>query len=73
VSEQPALPDRPAVPRPGRPEPPRRDDVPAGIDPCGIPREGSGRDAFVMTLAICIALVGLIFTLGYVVFHNLGG
>ena len=60
-------------PRRDRPEPPRRDDVPPGIDPYGIPREGSGRDAFVMTLAVCVALLGLIFTLGYAVFHNLGG
>jgi hypothetical protein len=54
-----------------RPEPPRRDDVPPGINPYGVPREGAGRDAFVMTLAVCLALIGLIFTLGYVVYHNL--
>jgi hypothetical protein len=65
--------DRPEPPRRDRPEPPRRDDVPAGIDPFGIPREGAGRDAFVMTLALCLALLGLIFTLGYAVFHSLGG
>jgi hypothetical protein len=58
--------------RAARPEPPRRDDVPPGINPYGVPRKGSGRDAFVMTLAVCVALLGLIFTLGYVVFHNLG-
>jgi hypothetical protein len=54
-----------------RPEPPRRDDVPAGIDPYGIPRERAGRDAFVLTLALCVALLALIFTLGYVVFNKL--
>jgi hypothetical protein len=59
-------------PERARREPPRRDDVPPGIDPYGVPREGAGRDAFVMALAICIALLGLAFTLGYVVFHNLG-
>jgi hypothetical protein len=63
----------PEPPRSDRPEPPRRDDVPPGIDPFGIPREGAGRDAFVMTLALCLALLGLIFTLGYAVFHSLGG
>ena len=57
---------------PARPEPPRRDDVPAGLNPYGVPREGAGRDAFVLTLGICIALLALIFTLGYVVFHSLG-
>jgi hypothetical protein len=46
--------------------------VPAGIDPHGVPREGSGRDAFVMTLGLCVALLGLVFTLGYAVYHNLG-
>jgi hypothetical protein len=72
VSERPDPPPA-EPPRRDRPAPPRRDDVPAGIDPYGIPRPGAGRDAFVMTLAACIALLGLIFTLGYAVYHNLGG
>jgi hypothetical protein len=60
------------VPEPARRrEPPRRDDVPPGLNPLGVPREGAGHDAFVMTLALCIGLLGLIFTLSYVVYHRL--
>ena len=60
---------------PGRPDAhpdaPRRDDLPPGVNPLGVPREGAGRDAFVMTLALVVALLGLIFTLSYVVYHRL--
>jgi hypothetical protein len=57
----------------GPPPAPRRDDLPAGVNPLGVPREGAGRDAFVMTLAVVVALLGLIFTLSYIVYHRIGG
>jgi hypothetical protein len=60
---------------PGRPEvdPTERlpSDLPGGIDPRGVLRRGGGRDAFVLGLAITVALLALIFTLGWVVYHRL--
>lgn len=44
---------------------------PEGIDPVGVPTERSEREAFVMTLAAVIALLGLCFTLGWIVFNQL--
>lgn len=44
---------------------------PEGIDPLGVPRPGSGRDALVLLLAVTVAVLGLIVTLGWVVFHHL--
>ena len=55
-----------------QPPRPRRDDLPPGIDPLGAPREGSERDAFVMLVAIVLALCGVILTLAFVVGHRLG-
>jgi hypothetical protein len=46
-------------------------DLPDGIDPFGVPREAGGRQVFILLLAVVIALLGLIFTLGWVVFHHL--
>jgi hypothetical protein len=46
-------------------------DLPGGIDPRGVLPEGGGRDAFVLALAITVALLALIFTLGWVVYHRL--
>jgi hypothetical protein len=46
-------------------------DRPDGVDPLGVPREGEGRRVFVVLLAAVVALLGLIFTLGWVVFHHL--
>jgi hypothetical protein len=46
-------------------------DLPEGIDPLGVPREGGGRQAFVLLLAVVVALLGLVFTLGWVVYHHL--
>ncbi len=46
-------------------------ELPDGVDPYGVPREGGGRQAFVLLLAVVIALLGLIFTLGWVVYHHL--
>jgi hypothetical protein len=61
--------------QPGRPEvgPGERlpSDLPGGIDPRGVLPRGGGRDAFVLGLAITVALLALIFTLGWVVYHRL--
>ena len=46
-------------------------DLPDGVDPLGVPREGGGREAFVLLLAVVVALLGLTFTLGWVVYHHL--
>jgi hypothetical protein len=48
-----------------------RSDLPDGIDPFGVPREGHARRVFILLLAVVIALLGLTFTLGWVVFHHL--
>lgn len=45
--------------------------LPEGVDPVGVPRERGGHQAFVLLLAGVIALLGLIFTLGWVVYHHL--
>ncbi len=50
-----------------------RPELPDGIDPLGVPRPGGGHQAFVLLLAVVVALLGLIFTLGWVVFHHLVG
>jgi len=48
-------------------------DLPDGIDPLGVPTEAGGRQAFVVLLAVVVALLGLTFTLGWVVYHHLSG
>lgn len=45
--------------------------LPPGIDPLGVPTASEGREAFVMTLAIVVALLGLCLTLGWVVLYRL--
>lgn len=50
---------------------PGRDDVPDGIEPLGVPDERTGHQTFVLALAIAVALLALIFTLGWVVYHRL--
>ncbi len=44
---------------------------PDGVDPLGVPRGDTGRNAFILTSAVTVALLALIFTLGWVVFHQL--
>ncbi len=44
---------------------------PDGIDGLGVPTSRSEREAFVITLAAVIALLGLCFTLGWIVFNHL--
>ncbi|MDQ3484546.1 MAG: hypothetical protein M3445_03920 [Actinomycetota bacterium] len=46
-------------------------DLPDGVDPLGVPRRDTGRNAFILTVAVTVALLALIFTLGWVVFHQL--
>lgn len=48
-------------------------DLPEGIDPLGVPTQTSGHDTFVLLLAVTVALLGLIFTLGWIVYHQLVG
>ncbi len=48
-------------------------ELPDGVDPVGVPADGSGRDAFVLLLAVVVALLALVVTLGWVVFHHVGG
>ncbi len=45
--------------------------LPDSIDPVGVPREDSGRNAFILAAAVTVALLALIFTLGWIVFHQL--
>lgn len=60
-------------PDPHQPGQQPRPDVPEGVDPLGVPRDGDGRDAFVMAAAVVVALLGLAFTLGWIVYHQLVG
>lgn len=46
-------------------------DLPDGLDPIGVPAPDAGHRVFVLLLAAIVALLGLIFTLGWVVFHHL--
>lgn len=46
-------------------------DPPDLIDPLGVPGRRSGHDTFVLLLAVTVALLGLIFTLGWIVYHQL--
>ncbi len=55
----------------GEPGEGRRTDLPDGIDPRGVPREGGGHEAFVVALALVVALLALCFTLGWIVYHRL--
>ncbi len=49
----------------------RRPDLPDGVDPLGVPSDQGGHDAFIVTLAVVVALLALTFTLGWVVYHRL--
>jgi hypothetical protein len=44
---------------------------PADIDPTGLPFDGSGNEAFVLLLGLGVAVLALICTLGWLVFHHL--
>lgn len=53
-------------------EPPHAEaGLPDGVDPNGVLPERGGHDAFILSLAITVALLGLIFTLGWIVYHQL--
>ncbi|MBA2774390.1 MAG: hypothetical protein H0U36_10165, partial [Nocardioidaceae bacterium] len=49
----------------------RHDDLPEGVDPLGVPRRDTGRNAFIFVAAVVVATLALIFTLGYIVYHQL--
>lgn len=55
----------------GMPPDEPRAGVPDGVDPRGVLPQRGARDAFILGLAITVALLGLIFTLGWVVYHQL--
>lgn len=48
-----------------------RDALPEGVDPLGVPRPDTGRNAFIVAAAVVVATLALIFTLGWIVFHQL--
>ena len=48
----------------------RRDDVPEGFDPLGVPRAQAGRDALIMVSALIAALLGLILTVAWIVYYH---
>ncbi len=61
---------------PDAPDPPDlarrfRDDLPDGVDDPGIPTPRSEHQAFVLSAAIVVALLALIFTLSWIVYHQL--
>jgi hypothetical protein len=45
--------------------------LPEGVDPLGVPHPRSGHNAFVVTAAMIVALLALIFTLSWIVYHQL--
>ncbi len=47
------------------------DDLPEGVDPLGVPRADTGRNTFIVAAAIVVATLALIFTLGWIVYHQL--
>ncbi len=57
----------------GEPPPPDASDLPEGVDPRGVLPPRAGRNAFVLALAVTVALLGLIFTLGFIVYSQLTG
>ncbi|MEJ7744863.1 MAG: hypothetical protein WKF73_21410 [Nocardioidaceae bacterium] len=44
---------------------------PDGIDPLGVPTQQTEREVFVVALAAVVALLGLCFTVGWIVFNHL--
>jgi len=46
-------------------------DLPDGVDSTGVPSEDAGRNAFILTVAVTVALLALIFTLGWIVYHQI--
>ena len=45
--------------------------LPDGVDPVGVPTERSDHNAFVLLAAVVVALLALIFTLSWVVYHQM--
>ena len=51
--------------------PPGRVDLPEGIDRTGVPGARSGREGFVLAAALLVAVLALVVTLGWVVYHQI--
>ncbi|MGH3472570.1 MAG: hypothetical protein ACRDPG_11080 [Nocardioidaceae bacterium] len=45
--------------------------LPDGVDPLGVPQPDRTRHTFVVVMAVVVALLALIFTLGWVVYDTL--
>jgi hypothetical protein len=58
-----------------RPDEPRSSGelLPEGVDPLGVPGERTGHNAFILASAAVVALLALIFTLSWIVYHQLSG
>jgi hypothetical protein len=48
-------------------------DLPDDIDPVGVPGERSGPETFVLLLGLLVALLALIATMGWIVYHHIQG
>jgi hypothetical protein len=46
---------------------------PEQIDPTGVPGERSGREGLLLAAALLVGVLALVFTLGWVVFHQIVG
>ncbi len=51
----------------------RYDARPDGVDPRGVPGDRSGREGLILAAALLAAVLGLVVTLGWVVFHRITG
>ena len=45
--------------------------LPDGVEALGVPTERSGHNAFVLSAAVAVAVLALIFTLSWVIFNQL--
>lgn len=61
------------APDPSEPAERPQPELPDGVDPLGVPRDGGEHDTFVITAAAVVALLALAFTLGWIVYHQLVG
>ncbi len=60
-------------PGPGHIHSSSRPDLPDDIDPVGVPQARSGQETFVLLIGALMALLALIATLGWIVFHHIQG
>lgn len=45
-------------------------DPPAEVEPTGVPGERAGREGLILTAALLVAVLALVFTLGWIVYHQ---